>query len=143
MEFSNYPKNHPLYNCDRKKQVGLFQDECVEQKFGKPEKMVIISEYVGLRSKLYSNKMYVIEENVGLLFDNFFGPNPTIDQTGIGPNPNINQCSNILTFSYPEHVRTFTLLNPEHWSTKSSKTRKFDENGENGLVMTNAVKNKR
>jgi hypothetical protein len=30
VEFSNYPKDHFLYNCDRKKQPGLFQDECVD-----------------------------------------------------------------------------------------------------------------
>jgi hypothetical protein len=62
IEFSNYPKNHPLYNCDRKKQVGIFQDESVEQKNNKPEVMKIISEYVGLRAKSYSNNLYVIEE---------------------------------------------------------------------------------
>ena len=52
MEFSNYPENHFLYNCDRKKVPGLFQDECVSGK------MAIISEYVGLRAKSYSNNLY-------------------------------------------------------------------------------------
>ena len=52
IEFSNYPKTHPLYNCDRKKVPGLFQDESVDGK------MAIISEYVGLRAKSYSNQLY-------------------------------------------------------------------------------------
>ena len=56
MEFSNYPKNHFLYNCDRKKQVGLFQDECVDGK------LLVISEYIGLRAKSYANKLYCVEE---------------------------------------------------------------------------------
>ena len=51
-EFSNYPKNHELYNDDRKKKVGILQDESVDGKF------VIISEYVGLRAKCYSSKLY-------------------------------------------------------------------------------------
>jgi hypothetical protein len=57
IEFSNYPKEHPLYNCDRKKIPGLFQDECVDGKF------LVISEYVGLRAKSYSNKLYNTENN--------------------------------------------------------------------------------
>lgn len=52
IEFSNYPKDHPLYNCDRKKIPGLFQDESVDGK------MAIISEYVGLRAKSYSNNLF-------------------------------------------------------------------------------------
>ena len=52
MEYSNYPKDHPLYNCDRKKVPGLFQDECVDGK------MAIISEYIGLRAKSYSNNLF-------------------------------------------------------------------------------------
>lgn len=52
IEFSNYPKNHLLYNCDRKKIPGLFQDECVDGEF------VVISEYIGLRAKSYVNKLY-------------------------------------------------------------------------------------
>ena len=52
IEFSNYPKDHSLFNNDRKKQVGIFQDECVDGK------MAIISEYVGLRAKSYSNQLY-------------------------------------------------------------------------------------
>jgi len=56
VEFSNYPKNHFLYNCDRKKVAGLFQDECVDGK------MMVISEYVGLRAKSYANKLFMVEE---------------------------------------------------------------------------------
>jgi hypothetical protein len=55
--FSNYPKNHLLYNCDRKKVPGLFQDECVDGK------MLVISEYVGLRAKSYANQLWCPEEN--------------------------------------------------------------------------------
>ena len=55
IEFSNYPKNHDLYNCDRKKVPGLFQDECVDGM------MLIVSEYVGLRAKSYANKLWDVE----------------------------------------------------------------------------------
>jgi hypothetical protein len=55
IEFSNYPKNHHLYNCERKKIPGLFQDECVDGD------MKIISEYIGLRAKSYVNKLYDVE----------------------------------------------------------------------------------
>ena len=57
IEFSNYPKNHDLYNCDRKKDPGLFQDECVDGQ------MLIISEYVGLRAKYYANKLWDVDSN--------------------------------------------------------------------------------
>jgi hypothetical protein len=57
IEYSNYPKHHPLFNTDRKKVPGYFQDECVDGK------MAIISEYVGLRAKSYSNKLYYPEES--------------------------------------------------------------------------------
>jgi hypothetical protein len=52
LEFSNYPKNHTLFNNDRKKVMGLFQDESVDNH------MVIISEYIGLRAKSYSNLLW-------------------------------------------------------------------------------------
>ena len=55
IEFSNYPKSHPLYNCDRKKVPGLFEDECVDGD------MKVISEYIGLRAKSYVNKLYDVE----------------------------------------------------------------------------------
>ena len=66
IEFSNYPKTHPLYNCDRKKIPGLFQDECVGDELnkltGKYEcNMKVISEYIGLRAKSYVNKLYDVE----------------------------------------------------------------------------------
>ena len=44
-DFSDYPKNHPCYSETNKKVVGKFKDECA----GK-----VISEYVGLRLKMYS-----------------------------------------------------------------------------------------
>ena len=50
-EFSNYPKNHELYNDELKKQVGILQDESVSRKF------VLISGYVGPEN-CYSSKLY-------------------------------------------------------------------------------------
>ena len=44
-DFSNYPKDHPLYDDSKEAKLGLFKDECK----GKP-----IKEFVGLRSKMYS-----------------------------------------------------------------------------------------
>lgn len=65
LEFSNYPKNHFLYNCDRKKIPGLFQDECVDGK------MMVISKYVGLRAKSYVNQLYEVEEtDYNISYDN-------------------------------------------------------------------------
>ena len=45
---SNYPKDHPLYSEKNKKALGKMKDECG----GQP-----ITEYVGLRSKMYSIKV--------------------------------------------------------------------------------------
>jgi hypothetical protein len=47
-DFSNYPKEHPLYSEENKKVVGKFKDEAAG--------MIPIS-FVGLRSKLYSLKI--------------------------------------------------------------------------------------
>ena len=44
-DFSDYPKDHPLFSEQNKKVIGKFKDECS----GTP-----IAEYVGLRSKMYS-----------------------------------------------------------------------------------------
>ena len=44
-DFSDYPKDHPLYNETNKKTIGKMKDECA----GTP-----IAEYIGLRQKLYS-----------------------------------------------------------------------------------------
>ena len=52
IEFSNYPKDHFLFNESRKKIPGLFQDESTDGKFA------IIQEYVGLRAKSYSNNLF-------------------------------------------------------------------------------------
>ena len=44
-DFSNYPKNHPLYNAARAKQVGLLKNELPNKK---------IETFVGLKSKTYA-----------------------------------------------------------------------------------------
>ena len=44
-DFSDYPKDHPLYDETNKKVIGKLKDECA----GAP-----IAEYIGLRPKLYS-----------------------------------------------------------------------------------------
>ena len=44
-DFSDYPKDHPLFSEQNKKVIGKFKDECS----GTP-----IAEYVGLRPKMYS-----------------------------------------------------------------------------------------
>ena len=44
-DFSEYPKKHPCYGLENQAVVGKFKDE---------EKGKIITEFVGLRSKLYS-----------------------------------------------------------------------------------------
>jgi hypothetical protein len=55
-----------LYNCDRQKIPGLFQDECVRDEFNKTtgkyeSNMKVISEYIGLRAKSYVNKLFDVE----------------------------------------------------------------------------------
>jgi len=47
-DFSDYPKEHPLYLAKNKKELGKFKDET---------NSVPIAEWVGLRSKLYSMKL--------------------------------------------------------------------------------------
>ena len=44
-DFSEYPKDHPLYSTDNMKVVGKFKDECKGQ---------LMYNFVGLRPKLYS-----------------------------------------------------------------------------------------
>ena len=44
-DFSDYPKDHPCYSTENKKVVGKFKDECCSR---------LISEFVGLRPKMYS-----------------------------------------------------------------------------------------
>ena len=44
-DFSNYPKDHPLFDDRNKRVPGLFKDEC---------NVRYIKEFVGLRSKMYS-----------------------------------------------------------------------------------------
>ena len=46
-DFSEYPENHPLYDICNKKVIGKFKDET---------KSKIITEFVGLRAKMYSFK---------------------------------------------------------------------------------------
>ena len=47
-DLSNYPQDHPLFNVENKAVPGLFKDECAGS---------VISEFAGLRSKLYSIKI--------------------------------------------------------------------------------------
>ena len=47
-DFSNYPKDHPLYSTQNKAVLGKFKDETA----GVP-----IEEFIGLRSKCYSIKV--------------------------------------------------------------------------------------
>ena len=44
-DFSDYPKDHQLYDESNKKVIGKMKNECAR---------VSISEYIGLRPKLYS-----------------------------------------------------------------------------------------
>jgi hypothetical protein len=46
-DLSDYPKDHPLYCADNKKVIGKFKNETSEK---------LITEFVGLRPKLYSFK---------------------------------------------------------------------------------------
>ncbi len=48
-DFSEYPTNNPLFDCTNKKVVGFFKDEAKGQ---------IITEFVGLRPKMYSYLVY-------------------------------------------------------------------------------------
>ena len=46
-DFSEYPEDHPLYDVSNKKRAGKFKDEMSSK---------IITEFVGLRAKMYSIK---------------------------------------------------------------------------------------
>ncbi|MFN9999704.1 MAG: hypothetical protein ACK559_01120, partial [bacterium] len=46
-DFSDYPKDHPLYDVTNKKVIGKFKDETSSK---------IITEFVGLRAKMYAFK---------------------------------------------------------------------------------------
>jgi hypothetical protein len=46
-DFSDYPMNHPLYDTTNKKVIGKFKDETSSK---------IITEFVGLRAKMYTFK---------------------------------------------------------------------------------------
>ena len=50
---SNYAEHHPLYSTKNVKVIGMFKDECGGE---------IMHEFVGLRAKLYSYKMYEGDE---------------------------------------------------------------------------------
>ena len=73
-DFSDYPKDHPLYDETNKKVIGKMKDECASAP---------VAEYIGLRPKLYSIlradenlikgakgvKKYVIKKHIN--FDNY------------------------------------------------------------------------
>ncbi len=50
-DLSEYPKEHPLYDASNKKVIGKFKDEAIEDGH-----INYITEFVGLRSKLYAYK---------------------------------------------------------------------------------------
>ena len=54
-DFSNYPKHSPLWCLENKKIPGYFKDECGGR---------IIEKFVGLRSKMYSIKMFGTRDEV-------------------------------------------------------------------------------
>lgn len=54
-DFSNYPAEHQLYDKSRKAVVGLMKDEA---------KGDMITEFVGLRSKMYSFKVEEMKDNL-------------------------------------------------------------------------------
>jgi len=62
IEFSNFPKWHPLFETAHKKVPGWFQDECID---GGNGEMSVISEYVGLRAKSYSNRIFCYNKETG------------------------------------------------------------------------------
>jgi hypothetical protein len=51
-DFSDYPKDHPLYSVENKKVIGKMKDE---------SSSLIIEEFVGLRSKMYSFTTHTYE----------------------------------------------------------------------------------
>jgi len=55
MDFSNYEKTHPLYNCDRQNKLGYFKDEMCGND---------ICEFVGIRSKTYAIKSLNKQKNL-------------------------------------------------------------------------------
>ena len=75
-DLSDYPKDHELYSSSNKKVIGKFKNESITQ----------ITEFVGLRSKLYAYKTdedkdnehkkckgvkkYVVDKNI--IFDNYY-----------------------------------------------------------------------
>ena len=54
-DFSEYPKDHPYYDIKNKKVLGTFKDELNSK---------IITEFIGLKPKMYSFKF--IENNITL-----------------------------------------------------------------------------
>ena len=52
-DFSNYPVNHPNYDITNKKVLGKFKDEL---------NSLIITEFIGLKPKMYS--FYYIDNNI-------------------------------------------------------------------------------
>ncbi|WP_375670021.1 hypothetical protein, partial [Bartonella sp. CL29QHWL] len=51
-DFSNYPRDHPLYDTTKKKVPGYFKDELAGEE---------MTEFIALRSKMYAYKMKAIE----------------------------------------------------------------------------------
>uniref|UniRef100_UPI0035D08594 hypothetical protein n=1 Tax=Bartonella sp. CL41QHWL TaxID=3243527 RepID=UPI0035D08594 len=53
-DFSNYPRDHPLYDTIKKKVPGYFKDELAGEE---------MTEFIALRSKMYAYKMKELESS--------------------------------------------------------------------------------
>ena len=61
---SDFPKDHPLHSTVNKKVLGKFKDECVGllKKTDKNPTFSVMSEFVGLRPKMYAFEKVSVED---------------------------------------------------------------------------------
>ncbi|WP_375702764.1 hypothetical protein, partial [Bartonella sp. CL43QHWL] len=57
-DFSNYPRDHPLYDTTKKKVPGYFKDELAGEE---------MTEFIALRSKMYAYKMKELESSKAIV----------------------------------------------------------------------------